>query len=46
MGLSVFVLGIVIGAFIVPAVIADPEATVETGKVVVSSITQLVEMLT
>jgi len=45
MGLSVFVLGIVIGAFIVPAVIADPEATIETGKVVVSSITQLVEML-
>ena len=46
MGLSVFVLGIVIGAFIVPAVIADPEATIETGKVVMSSITQLVEMLT
>ena len=46
MGLSVFVLGIIIGAFIIPAVIADPQATLETGKTVVSSITQIVEMLT
>ena len=46
MGVSVLVLGILIGAFIVPAVLADPNATLETGKVVVSSITKIVEMLT
>jgi len=46
MGLSVLVLGILIGAFIVPVVLTDPEATVETGEVVVSSITKIVEMFT
>ena len=45
MGLSVFVLGIIIGAFVVPAVLADPQATLETGKDVVNSITQIVETL-
>jgi len=45
MSLSVFVLGIIIGAFIVPAILADPQATLETGKEVVSSVTQIVEMV-
>ncbi len=45
MSLSVFVLGIIIGAFIVPAILADPQATLETGKAVVNSITEIVEMV-
>jgi len=43
MGLSVFILGLLLGAFIVPALLADPQGTVETGKEVVSSIQQIVE---
>jgi len=43
---SGFVLGILLGAFIVPAILADPQATLETGKQVVSSITQIVEVFT
>ncbi len=45
MGLSGFVLGILLGAFIVPVILADPQATLETGKQVVNSITQIVEMV-
>jgi len=45
MSLSVFVLGIIIGAFIVPAILSDPQATLETGKAVVNSITEIVEMM-
>jgi len=44
MGLSLFVLGIIIGAFIVPGMLADPQATLETGKSIVNSITEIVEM--
>jgi len=44
MSLSVFVLGI-IGAFIVPAILADPQATLDTGKAVVNSITEIMEMV-
>ena len=45
MSLSVFILGILLGAFIVPAILADPQGTVETGKEVVSSVQQIVEMV-
>ena len=45
MGLSVFILGLLLGAFIVPALLADPQGTVETGKEVVSSVQQIVEMV-
>ena len=45
MSLSVFVLGIILGAFIVPAILSDPQAILETGKVVVNSITEIVEMV-
>ena len=45
MGLSGFVLGILLGAFIVPIILADPQATIETGKAVVSSITEIVEIV-
>jgi len=45
MSLSVFVLGIIIGAFIVPAILADPQATLDTGKAVVNTITEIVEMV-
>ncbi len=45
MSLSVFVLGLLLGAFIVPALLADPQGTVETGKEVVSSVQQIVEMV-
>jgi len=42
---SVFVLGLLLGAFIVPTILADPQGTVETGKEVVSSVQQIVEMI-
>ena len=45
MSLSVFVLGLLLGAFILPAILADPQGTVETGKEVVSSVQQIVEMV-
>jgi len=45
MGISGFVLGILLGAFIIPVVLADPQATLDTGKAVVSSITEIVEMI-
>ncbi len=45
MGISGFVLGILLGAFIVPLILADPQAALETGKEVVNSITQMVEMV-
>ncbi len=45
MSFSGFVLGILLGAFIVPVILADPQAALETGKQVVDSITQMVEMV-
>jgi len=45
MSFSGFVLGILLGAFIVPLILADPQAALETGKEVVNSITQMVEMV-
>ena len=45
MGISGFVLGILLGAFIVPLILADPQAALETGKEVVNSITKIVEMV-
>ena len=45
MSISGFVLGILLGAFIVPAILADPQAALETGKEVVNSITKIVEMV-
>jgi len=45
MSLSVFVLGIIIGAFIVPGILADPQATIHTAKEVVNSVSQIVEMI-
>jgi len=45
MSLSTFVLGIIIGAFIVPVILVDPQATLDTGKAFVNSITEIVEMI-
>ena len=45
MSISVFILGLLLGAFIVPAVLADPQSAVETGKEVVSGVQQIVEMV-
>jgi len=45
MSFSTFIVGIVIGIFVIPTVLVYPQAALDTGKHIVNTIFQLAEMI-